>query len=285
MNDYRKQIKQHQDSIMRINKQLPALREKADAALLIFEGSRVGSPVYPRADVDALSLAKTEIEEHQNALAKLEKLASWDEGVKGAAIAIGKARTMLRNAKAEVAKLQARRDTAAEKLEAIQTKRQTAIDAAEAREKSAAQTYAQAMVLGGENEQKAMDDLHAATAALEVLRRGSSASDAVAGAVTAELDELDMSIGEASRRRDSAHDSMLTAARYLWADKMERAAYELATLAAYVDATERELGWRYGSLDDFNVPLLSPEARPGYLGKLHIKDMSAGLSFDQLTAA
>lgn len=285
MNDYRKEIKQRQDSIGLIRKQLPTLQEKANAAVLHFEESRTGRRVYPHDEVDALALAKNEIEEHQGALAKLEKLASWDEGVKGATVAISKARTTLKKAQSDFDTLQAKRAAAAEKLGAIQAKHQGAIDTAKAKEESAAQTYARAMVSGIEDEQKALDDLHAATAALDAMRNGGSTSDAVAKALTAALGELDMSISEARQRRDDARNAMLIAARYLWADKMDRAAYELATLAAYVDATERALGWRYGSTEDFNVPLLSPAARPGFLGKLHIKEVSAGLCDDQLTAA
>ncbi|SNR78966.1 hypothetical protein [Pseudomonas segetis] len=53
MNEYRKQIKQRQNEIERLNRELPALKKASDEALAAFYNSRMGRPIYPQEATNA----------------------------------------------------------------------------------------------------------------------------------------------------------------------------------------------------------------------------------------
>lgn len=80
---------------------------------------------------------------------------------------------------------------------------------------------------------------------------------------------------------DSLNSKVLQAARFYWADRFEKAAQELAVLAAHVSASEKLLG--YGdSLTEFYIPTMSPE-KSHFISHRRILDRRSDVKFEQLT--
>lgn len=286
MNDYRKQIKQHQDAIESLNEQLAPLREIAKLAVLQYHNNRTSRPAYPHAEEGAVAQAEAELDHHKKEAARLERLADWEEGVNGASATMGRTREKVAAAQSELSALQAQRQSIKETLSTLLAEQQNALGIAVEAEQTAAREYAKARVGGTvAAEKKAQGDLQTASAALALIRAGDSATEAVADAVKAEILVIDQAIDAAAEQLDAMRSELLKATRYLWADRLEKATYELAALAAHVNAAERELGWRYGSVDDLNLPLLSPGGGNRFIDKRYVLEISEGISFDVLTAA
>lgn len=283
MSDYRKQIKQHQDEIERLNKQLPTLQQAAKDALAIFNNGRVNRSAYPHEETGALSSAKSAIDEHRQNIAHLVKLADWEEGHKQAPAAIKSARKAMDVAESEGLALKGKRDQVAEKLARLRGAQRKELEGAETKEQEAAAQYAAALTAGDDSaESRAESALQAASEALNSLKRGRSGVTAVAQTLASELEKLDERLGDASQQQEQARLDLLRAARYLWAGRLEQAAREVTRIAAHVAAAEKALGW-HSSMDDIHLPLLAPTG-PSYLDKRYIREVSAGLGIEQLTA-
>lgn len=284
MSDNRKQLKHHLEEIERLSKRLPALNEAARTAVSAWELTRVNLASYPRAEVDSLNAVKTAIEEHTNQVKKLRALVDWADGLEGAPTTMKAARKTMESAATEVGELQEKQRAITGKMEHMQAKSLQGLKVAEVDHRAAAQAYAEAVSTGDDALQcRAQDALHRAAVALEGCKRGHSDSEAVAHALAGEVDKHGAAIEEAMQRLKDARRELLIAARYLWADKLERASRELARIAAHVSAAERELGWQ-SSTDDIRLPLLAP-TWPRYIDKLYVRGVSAELGVEQLVAA
>lgn len=284
MNDYRKQIKQHQEEVERLNAQLPALQSASTAALEAFSNSRVNRAPYPQKVVDDLSLAKSALDEHRQEIARLSKLAEWEEGQAQAPSVIKAARKAMAAAEAEVLTLQGQRKKVANKLEQLQDSQRKELAGAADAESKAAEQYAAAAIAGdGPAETRAKSALDAVAGVFDSLKRGRSGVAAVVQALTSELEKLDERLEDARQQQEQARHDLLRAARYLWASRLEQAALEVARLAAHVSAAEKALGW-HSSMDDLCVPLLTPIGTRA-LGRRDVYAIEQGLGIEQLSAA
>lgn len=284
MNDYRKQIKQHQEEVGRLNAQLPALQSASSVALEAFSNSRVNRGSYPHKEVDDLSAAKSALDGHRQEIVKLLKLAEWEEGQAHAPAAIKAARKAMTAAGAEVLALQGRRKKVVDKLAQLQERQRNELaDATDAEGKAAAQ-YASAAITGdAAAEMSARSALDAVAGMFDSLKRGRSGVAAVVQALTSELEKLDEHLEDAKSLHEQVRRDMLCAARYLWAGRLEQAAREVTSIAAHVAATEMALGW-HSSMDDICVPLLTPTGTRT-LGRRDVNAIATELSIEQLSAA
>ncbi|MND42396.1 hypothetical protein D3C80_331700 [compost metagenome] len=195
----------------------------------------------------------------------------------------------MRQARKDIAKMQneikglrEKRETLESKRAALVAKHEREFEAAERDEHEAAQAYAQAM---GENdsgvERKAEGLLNKASHALAIIKQTLQGANTVSSALCNQVSELDDVIQQKQSELDSLNSKVLQAARYYWADRFERAAHELATLAAHVAAAEKLLG--YGdSLTDFYVPTISPK-KGCFISHRRVLEQRSNVKLEQLT--
>lgn len=274
-------LKQYQAELASLKKDLPRLKAVADEAENIFANSRQGRPVYPRDQISPYSNAKVRIDELAREIARLQGLVNWDEGVQSASDDVRRAKKSIAKAQSEMRILRDKRETLELKREAVIKKHDHELKAAEDDEHEAAQAYARAMVESdGSTERKAEGLLHKASHALAVMRQAVQGASTVSSALSTQLSELDNAIEEKQSEIDSLDSQLLQAARFYWADRFERAALELGTLAAHLSAVEKLLG-RSDGLADFYIPTVSP-MKSNFISHRRIMEQRSKIKLDQL---
>ncbi|QTT84589.1 hypothetical protein HUT29_26005 [Pseudomonas chlororaphis] len=275
-------LKQCQTELASLKKDLPQLKAVADEAEKIFANSRQGRPIYPRDQIAPYSNAKAKIDELSREIPRLQGLVSWEEGVKSASENVRQARKDIAKIQSEIKSLREKRETLESKRAGLVAKHEREFKAAERDEHEAAQAYAQAM---GENdsgvERKAEGLLQKASHALAIIKQTLQGATTVSSALSVQLSELDDAIQQKQSELDSLNSKILQAARFYWADRFEKAAHELATLAAHVSASEKLLG--YGdSLTDFYIPAISPK-KVNSISHRRILNQRSDIKLEQLT--
>lgn len=275
-------LKQCQAELAGLKKELPRLKAVADEAEKIFANSRQGRPIYPRDQIAPYSNAKAKIDELSREIPRLQGLVSWEEGVKSASENVRQARKDIAQIESEIKSLREKRETLESKRVDLVAKHEREFKAAERDEHEAAQAYARAM---GEHdsavERKAEGLLQKASHALAIIKQAIQGANTVSSALLNQVLELDDVIQQKQSELDSLNSKVLQAARFYWADRFEKAAHELATLAAHVAASEKLLG--YGdSLTDFYVPTISP--KKGYfISHRRVLEQRSNIKLEQLT--
>lgn len=99
-----------------------------------------------------------------------------------------------------------------------------------------------------------------------------------------ETEKLDVAISDAKQRLADYRQDQLNAARLLWAERLDKAAQDLAKVAAQFTATEKALGRRYSNLEDLNVPLQAPMG-PKHITHRKILEMAQAISIEELLVA
>jgi len=275
-------LKQCQTELANLKKDLPRLKAVADEAEKTFANSRQGRPIYPRDQIAPYSNAKAKIDELSREIPRLQGLVSWEEGVKSASEDVRQARKDIAKIQSEIKGLREKRETLESKRAGLVAKHEREFKAAERDEHEAAQAYALAM---GENdsgvERKAEGVLQKASHALAIIKQTLQGANTVSSALSTQLSELDDVIQQKQSELDSLNSKVLQAARFYWADRFERAAHELATLAAHVAAAEKLLG--YGdSLTDFYIPAISPK-KANCISHRRILNQRSDIKLEQLT--
>ncbi|OLS64643.1 hypothetical protein [Pseudomonas putida] len=275
-------LKQCQAELESLKKELPRLKAVSDEAAKNFSNSRQGRPVYPRDQIGPYSNAKARIDELSREIAKLQGLVNWEEGVKSASEDVRLTRKNIAKAESEIKTLRDKRETLESKRAALIAKHEREFKAAEHDEHEAAQAYAKAI---GENdsggESKAEGLLEKASRALAVIKQTLQGANTVSSALSGQLAELDDAIQLKQSELDSLNSKVLQAARFYWADRFEKAAHELATLAAHVAAAEKLLG--YGdSLSDFYIPTVSP-VKGRFISHRRLLERRSNITLEQLT--
>ncbi|CAK9887515.1 hypothetical protein [Pseudomonas fluorescens] len=275
-------LKQCQVELAGLKKDLPRLKAVADEAEKTFANSRQGRPVYPRDQIAPYSNAKAKIDELSREIPRLQGLVNWEEGIKSASETVHLARKEIAKTQSEIKTLRDKRETLESKRAALVAKHEREFRDAERDEHQAAQAYAQSM--GGNDtgvERKAEGLLQKASHALAVIKQALQGANAVSSALSAQLSELDDAIQQKQSELDSLNSKVLQAARFYWADRFEKAAQELAILAAHVSASDKLLG--YGdSLTDLYIPTMSPE-KAHFISHRRILDRRSHVKFEQLT--
>jgi DNA repair exonuclease SbcCD ATPase subunit len=275
-------LKQCQTELASLKKDLPKLKAVADEAEKTFANSRQGRPVYPRDQIGPYSNAKARIDELSREIQRLHGLVNWEEGVKSASENVRLARKDIAKVHGEIKSLREKREKLESKRADLVKKHERELKIAERDEHEAAQAYAQAM---GENdvaiERKAEGFLQKASHALAVIKQTIQGANTVSSALSAQLSELDDAIQEKQDELNGLNSKVLQAARFYWADRFEKAAHEMATLAAHVAAAEKLLG--YGdSLTDFYIPNVSPE-KGSFISHRRVLERRANIKLQQLT--
>lgn len=281
MNTNSSMLKQCQAELTSLKKDLPKLKAVADEAEEQFANSRQGRPVYPRDQISPYSNAKVRIDELAREVARLQGLVNWDEGVQSAGDDVRRAKKSLTKAQSEMRILRDKRETLELKRETLIKKHDHELKAAEDDEHEAAQAYARAMVESDSStERKAEGLLHKASHALAVIRQAVQGSSTVSSALSTQVSELDNAIGQKQAEIDSLNSQLLQAARFYWADRFERAALELGTLATHLSAVEKLLG-RGDGLADFYIPTVSP-TKSNFISHRRIMEQRSNINLDQL---
>lgn len=275
-------LKQCQAELASLKKDLPRLKAVADEAEKTFANSRQGRPVYPRDQIAPYSNAKAKIDELSREIARLQRLVDWEDGVKFASENVRLAKKDIAKTQSEIKSLCDKRENLESKRTALVAKHEREFKAAERDEHEAAQAYAQAM---GENdsgvERKAEGLLQKASHALAIIKQTLQGANTVSSALSAQVSELDGAILEKQDELNSLNSKVLQAARFYWTDRFEKAAHELATLAAHVAAVEKQLG--YGdSLTDFYIPAISPN-KHNVISHRRVLDQRSDIKLEQLT--
>ncbi len=128
---------------------------------------------------------------------------------------------------------------------------------------------------------------------MKMLRLASEAQATVAlgkrGAATAtqalkdEVEKLEAAIAESNQTLKDLRHQQLRTARFMWADRLDKAAQDFASIAAHLHATEKAMG-RSSSLTDLYVPLLVPFG-PMALNEDTVTAKAGAISIEQLIAA
>ncbi|WP_327438877.1 hypothetical protein [Pseudomonas donghuensis] len=275
-------LKQCQTELASLKKDLPRLKAVADEAEKTFANSRQGRPVYPRDQIAPYSNAKAKIDELSREIPRLQGLVSWEEGVKSASENVRQARKDIAKIQSEIKSLREKRETLESKRAGLIAKHEREFKAAERDEQEAAQAYAQAM---GENdsrvESKAEGLLQKASHALAIIKQTLQGANTVSSALSSQVSELDDVIQQKQSELDNLNSKLLHAARFYWADRFEKAARELATLAAHVAAAEKLLG-HGDSLTDFYVPTISPQ-KGCFISHRRVLEQRSNIKLEQLT--
>ncbi|WP_194789092.1 hypothetical protein [Pseudomonas sp. UFMG81] len=123
--------------------------------------------------------------------------------------------------------------------------------------------------------------LQKASHALAIIKQTLQGANTVSSALSAQLSELDDAIQEKQDELNGLNSKVLQAARFYWADRFEKAAHELATLAAHVSASEKLLG--YGdSLTDLYIPAIFPK-KHNFISHRRIVNQRSDVKLEQLT--
>ncbi|MFJ7787173.1 hypothetical protein [Pseudomonas sp. NPDC096925] len=275
-------LEQCQTELASLKKDLPRLKAVADEAEKTFANSRQGRPVYPRDQIAPYSNAKAKIDELSREIPRLQGLVSWEEGVKYASENVRQARKDIAKIQSEIKSLREKRQMLESKRADLVAKHEREFEAAERDEHQAAQAYAQAM---GENdsgvERKAEGLLQKASQALAIIKQTLQGANTVSSTLSSQISELDDVIQQKQSELENLNSKILQAARFYWADRFEKAAQELAFLAAHVSASEKLLGYS-DSLTDFYIPTMSPE-KTHFISHRRILDQRSNVKFEQLT--
>ncbi|MCU0072944.1 hypothetical protein N8H71_15215 [Pseudomonas koreensis] len=284
MSEYQKQLKQHQIDIEQLKKQLPSLRENAQEAKKAFARSRAGRPEYPHEIVDAYNNVKTAIEAHTSEIKRLQILIEWEDGVRFANTNIKKAQKEISQAQTDLQKLQDKRAKLSTKLQKLENEKRTEIEKAQSAEQQAAAGYAAALSEGDDaDEQRAEKLLKQASEALTLATRGKRGVATVVNALTAEVEKLNETITVTKQHLTDLRQDQLRAVRFLWADRLDKAAQDFVNVAAQLSAAEKALG-RYSSLQDLYLPLQAPMGRQ-HISQSEIREKANAISIEQLLAA
>lgn len=275
-------LKQCQTELASLKKDLPRLKSVADEAEKTFANSRQGRPVYPRDQIAPYSNAKAKIDELSREISRLQGLVSWEEGVTFASENVRQARKDIAKTHSEIKSLREKREELESKRAGLVAKNEREFKAAERDEHEAAQAYAQAM---GENdsgvERKAEGLLQKASHALAIIKQTLQGAATVSSALSSQLSALDDVIQQKQSELDNLDSKILQAARFYWADRFEKAAHELAVLAAHVSVSEKLLGYS-DSLTDFYVPAISP-MKYNFISHRRVLDRRSDVTLEQLT--
>ncbi|WP_202368982.1 hypothetical protein [Pseudomonas sp. MWU318] len=98
-----------------------------------------------------------------------------------------------------------------------------------------------------------------------------------------EVEKLEAAIAESNQTLKDIRHQQLRAARFMWADRLDKAAQEFATIAAHLHATEKAMG-RSSSLIDLYVPLHVPFG-PMSINEDTVTAKACAISIEQLIAA
>ncbi|AXJ06780.1 hypothetical protein CFN16_22400 [Pseudomonas fluorescens] len=167
------------------------------------------------------------------------------------------------------------------KLQKLEDEKRTEVEKAQYAEKQAAASYAVALSDG--DEQRAEKALRLASEVLATATRGKRGVATTAQALKNEVEKLDEEITEIKEVLKDLRQKQLRVARIMWADRLDKAAQEFASVAAHLEATEKALGWK-SSMSELYVPLQTPHG-PACISQKTIRDKAYALSMEQLLAA
>ncbi|ABA76360.1 hypothetical protein K7459_11495 [Pseudomonas fluorescens] len=155
---------------------------------------------------------------------------------------------------------------------------------ASAGKQQAAAGYAAALSEGNDaDKQRAEKLLKQASEALTLATRGKRGVATVVNALTAEVEKLNETITVTKQHLTDLRQDQLRAVRFLWADRLDKAAQDFANVAAQLSAAEKALG-RYSSLQDLYLPLQAPMGRQ-HISQSEIREKANAISIEQLLAA
>ncbi|WP_162234312.1 hypothetical protein, partial [Pseudomonas coronafaciens] len=133
------------------------------------------------------------------------------------------------------------------------------------------------------DEQRAEKALRLASEALATATLGKRGVATTAQALKNEVEKLDGQITKIKEVLKDLRQQQLRVARIMWADRLDKAAQELAAVAAHLEATEKALGWT-SSISELYLPLHAPHG-PTCISQKTISDKAYALSMEQLLAA
>ncbi|MHA6183445.1 hypothetical protein [Pseudomonas mohnii] len=284
MSDYQKQIKQHQIEMEQLEKQLPKLTTAAKEAKSLYAQTRHNRAPYPHDVINALSNAKSEIARYASEIRRLQTLIDWEDGIRSAGSNIKKAQKEISQIQNDLRKQQDKRAKLSSKLERLEEEKRTEIEKAQYVEKQAAASYSVALSDGDDaEEQRAEKALRQASEALAEATRDKRGIATATQALKDEVEKLEAAIAESNQTLKDLRHQQLRAARFMWADRLDKAAQDFAAIAAHLHATEKAMG-RSSSLTDLYVPLHVPFG-PRSINVDTVTAKAGAISIEQLIAA
>lgn len=284
MSDYQKQIKQHQIEMEQLEKKLPKLTNSAKEAKSLYAHTRHNRAPYPHEVINALSNARSEIARHASEIRRLQTLVDWEDGIRSAGSNIKKTQKEISQMQNDLRKQQDKRAKLSSKLERLEEEKRTEIERAQYVEKQAAASYSVALSDGDDaEEQRAEKALRQASEALAEATRDKWGIATATQALKDEVEKLEAAIAESSQTLKDLRYQQLRAARFMWADRLDKAAQDFAAIAAHLHATEKAMG-RSSSLTDLYVPLLVPFG-PMAINEDTVTAKAGAISIEQLIAA
>ncbi|MDU8498160.1 hypothetical protein RYB01_03075 [Pseudomonas syringae] len=284
MSDLQKQLKHHQIELERLKKQLPSLGEAAKDAKRFYTKNRINRAPYPSGIIDAFNDAKSAIDGHANEIKRIQTLIDWDDGTRFASTNIKRAQKEINQIQSDLQKLQDKHLKLSTKLKKLEDGKRTEIEKTQYVEQQAAASYAMALSEGDEaDEQRAEKALLLASEALATATLGKRGVATTAQALINEVEKLDEQITKIKEVLKDLRQQQLRVARIMWADRLDKAAQELAAVAAHLEATEKALGWT-SSISELYLPLHAPHG-PTCISQKTISAKAYALSMEQLLAA
>lgn len=184
----------------------------------------------------------------------------------------------------DLRKQQDKRAKLSSKLERLEEKKRAEIERAQHIEKQAAASYSVALSDGDDaEEQRAEKALRQASEALAEATRDKWGIATATQALKDEVEKLEAAIAESNQTLKDLRHQQLRAARFMWADRLDKAAQDFAAIAAHLHATEKAMG-RSNSLTDLYIPLLVPFG-PMTINEDTVTAKAGAISIEQLIDA
>lgn len=246
-------------------------------------GNMIGSP-ESRAAEERLSSAQSrgraissELERIEQKLTHLDRLKRVDQ-IKTESI------QAMSESAAQIEALERTQAHLNERLQAIKSEAEQALDKAQQTEREAASLYARSLASGDrEGEKTANSEIQKAAKQLALTDEHVRRQELILTALQAELDTIETQISNAQQREDEAKKAALNAIGFTLDEEWNAATEQLITIGARILAVSYQKGGMGDALSRLDVPRFGP-----FYSKLDRNDLSAaarGISLSDLLAA
>lgn len=246
-------------------------------------GNMIGSP-EGRAAEDRLSSAQSRLRAISSELEGIEqKITHLDRLERIDQIKTESIQTMS-EAVAEVEALELTQAHLSQRLQAIQSEAEQALEKAQQAERDAASLYARSLVSGdSEGEKTANSEIQKAAKQLATTDEQVRRQELIITALQAELDTIETQISNAQQRGDEAKKAALNAIGFALDEEWNVATKQLAAIGVKILAVSYQKGGMGDALSNLDIPRFGP-----FHGRLDRSDLAAAacnISLEDLFAA
>lgn len=246
-------------------------------------GNMIGSPAKSAA-MDRFSSAQSRIRAIPHELDRIEQKLAYLERMDRVVEIKTKSIQTMSEAVAEVEELERTRAHLSERLKAIKSEAEQALEKAQQAERDAASLYARSLANGdSEGEKTAGSDMQKAAKHLATTDEQVRRHELILAALQVELDTIETQISSAQQRADKAKEEALSAIGFALDEEWNAATKQLVAVGARILAVSYQMGGMGDALSGLEVPRFGP-----FQSRLNRSDLAAAardISLADLLAA